>query len=460
MNPADVAAARGAASVDPSVEDSDGAKLMEGSWKLLARSCGGTLSAVGAALAVLVILAAPVAGAEATWPQFHGPRRDNKSDETGLLKSWPEGGPKLLWTAKGIGEGFSTVSLAGGLIYTTGNIDRSTVITALDPAGKVKWTFNNGPAYRRSHPGTRGTPTFDHGRLYHENADGDVACLEAKSGKRIWSLNILKAFRGRNISWALAESLLIDGNRVICTPGGPQAGMAALDKHTGKTVWICRQLGDKPGYCSPIIFEHGGIRQIATVMARSVVGVSATDGKLLWQVEHVTPFDENITTPIFHDGRIFVSTRTTGSRLLKLSVEDGKVTAKDVWRSRALDNQHGCMILVNDHVYGSCHGARPGPWVCLEFKTGRRTYGGSGIGRACCTYADGMLYLMNHGRTVALVRPSPDAFEMVSRFTLPRGGRGPSWAHPVICGGRLYLRHGDFLYCYDVKAAGEPAPAK
>ncbi len=162
----------------------------------------------------------------------------------------------LLWTAEGIGEGYSTVAVANGLIYTTGNISKDTVITALDIDGGLKWTVKNGPAYKRAKPGTRSTPTIDEGRVYHENADGDIVCLEAGTGKKIWSLNILERFDGRNINWALAESLLIDGGNVICTPGGETVGIVALDKKTGQTVWTCEGINDMPGYSSPIAFEY------------------------------------------------------------------------------------------------------------------------------------------------------------------------------------------------------------
>ena len=386
------------------------------------------------------------------WAQFRGPNRDDISTETGLLKRWPEGGPKLLWTAKGIGEGYSTVAVAGGLIYTTGNIGSDTVITALDLGGKTRWRVKNGPSYKRARPGTRSTPTIDNNRLYHENADGDVVCLDARTGKTIWSLNILKKFNGRNISWALAESLLIDGNNVICTPGGKNAGIVALDKGNGGTVWICKGPGDKPGYCSPIVFEYKGLRQIVTMMARSVVGVNAKTGKLLWRVEHVTPFDENINSPIFHDGCIFVCSQATGSRLLKLNVAGGEVSVKQVWQTKGLESQHGGVLLLDGHLYGACRKARLGPWVCLEFRTGKRTYAQRGIDTGSLTYADRMLYLLNHKRTVALVRATPRAFEIVSQFTIPRGGRGPSWAHPVVCGGRLYVRHGEYLYAFKITA--------
>ena len=404
-------------------------------------------------LIILVLLTGLVcradADATAEWPQFHGPRRDNKSDETGLLKSWPADGPKLLWRATGIGHGYSSVAMAGGTIYTAGNVNKDTVITALDLDGRIKWTARNGPACKHSHKGTRGTPTIDGERLYHEGADGDVACLETKTGKVVWTRNILTDFNGRNIRWGLSESLLVDGDRVICTPGGKGAGIVALDKHTGKTVWVCKELDDKPGYVSPLLVDCKGVRQIVTMMARSVVGVRAETGELLWQVEHTCPWDENILTPIYHDGCIFISTRTTGSRLFRLEIEGKGVSVQEVWASGDMDNQHGGALLVDGRVYGDC---KDGSWAVLEFATGQAIFREKIIGRCTATYADGMFHMLNQRRVAALGRATPQGFEIVSRFTIPEGGEGPSWAHPVVCGGRLYLRHSDYLYCYDIKA--------
>ena len=401
---------------------------------------------VGAALAVVA-----VAGSAAEWPQFHGPRRDNLSDETGLLEQWPPDGPKLLWTARGIGHGFSTVAIAGGLIYTAGNVGPDTVITALDLDGKTQWTANNGPACKHDRPGTRSTPTLDGHRLYHENADGDLACLDARTGKRVWSLNILKKFSGRNTKWGLSESPLIDGNKVICVPGGVNAGMAALDKTTGETVWVCKETTEKPGYASPIVVEYGGIRQIVTMMQRSVVGVRADTGKLLWRQPHVAFADETVSTPLFHDRFVFVSTLFPGSsQLIELSAEGDGIAAKRAWKSMALCNHHGGVLLVDGHLYGST--AR-GKWECVALKTGKVVHAAKGVGKGSLTYADGMLYTYGEkGGAVGLVKATPEGHQVVSRFRIPKGGRGPAWAHPVVCGGRLYLRHGDFLYCYDIQA--------
>jgi len=254
---------------------------------------------------------------------------------------------------------------------------------------------------------------------------------------------------------ALAESLLIDGDKLICTPGGENAGIVALHKDTGRPIWICKEANDMPGYASPIVFEYEGLRQIVTLMAQSVVGVNAETGSFLWKVEHTTPFDENINTPIYHDGSVFICSRTTGSRRLRLRVNKDRVSIEQVWESKLLDSQHGGILLLGDYLYGACRLASSGPWVCLDAKTGVRMYAEKGIGIGSLTYADGLLYALNHKRTVALVRPNPRAFEIVSQFNIPMGGRGPTWAHPVVCNGRLTIRHGDFLYCYDVARAGK-----
>ena len=407
--------------------------------------------AVPAALSYAVG-AKPLSAQACQWPQFHGPRRDNKSTETGLLTQWPEGGPTLLWTYKGLGHGFSSLAIANGLLYTTGNIGTDTVITALDLGGKLKWQVKNGPAYKRSHHGTRSTPTIDGDRLYHENADGDLVCLDARTGEKVWGLNILQKFGGRNISWGLAESVLIDGKKLIATPGGPEIGLAALDKANGETIWTCKGAEHKPGYASPVLVEYGGLRQVVTMLAKSIIGVNADTGKLLWQVAHSTPYDEHIFTPLFHDGHIYFATgHRRGSRLLKLNVQGDECSVDLVWSTDKLDNHHGGVILHRGYLYGFCHGNYKWRWECLDFKTGKLTYSERTPTKGSITYAEGLLYAMNEKGLVELIKPVPDARKVVSSFQIPKGGRGPTWAHPVICGGRLHIRHSDFLYVYDIK---------
>jgi len=389
-------------------------------------------------------------GAAADWPQFHGPRRDNVSDETGLLKQWPAGGPALLWTATGIGEGFSSVAVADGQVYVAGNVGGDTVLTALGLDGKIRWTAKNGPADKHQYPGTRSTPTVDGDRVYHEGADGDLACLAAKTGKLRWSLNILAQFGGRSPRWGLSESPLVDGDRLICVPGGEKASMAALNKLTGETLWVCSDPNGKPGYGSPVAFDYGGVRQIVTMMDKSVVGVRADTGKLLWRMPHEAAYDETTATPLFHDRYVFVSTMTpTATQCFELSAEGQEIGVKQAWQSAALDNHHGGVVLLDGHLYGS---AMNGKWVCLEARGGGLVYRAEGVGKGSVTYADGMFYTVaESGGTVGLAKATPAGFAVVSRFRLPKGGNGPFWAHPAVSGGRLYLRHGDRLYCYDIK---------
>ena len=405
---------------------------------------------VGIALLASLVLAGGIQAAGGEWPHWGGPNRDHKSTETGLLKKWPAGGPKLLWTARGLGAGFATVSVANGLVYTAGSLGGKTVVQAFDLSGKSVWRAENGGAWTRDSPGARGTPTIEGGRLYHESPLGDVICLDAKTGKKIWSLNILRKFRGRNITWALSESLLVDGGNVICCPGGRNVAVVALNKQTGDTVWECKGAGDKPGYASPIVIDHKGIRQIITMTSRAVIGVEADTGRLLWRHEHKTSYDANIPDPIFHDGHVFIcSGYGSGAELLKLDVQGKEVSVERVWRTKALDNHHGGVLLVDGYVYGSTHRGR---WVCLDFKTGEAKYAARGGGKGSLTYADGMLYTYSERGTVGLVKATPDGHVVISQFRVPRGGRGPNWPHPVICDGRLYLRHGDLLFCYAIKS--------
>lgn len=385
------------------------------------------------------------------WPRFHGPNGDNVSSATGLLKKWPEGGPKLGFVARGIGHGFASVTIADGLIYTCGNIDQRTVITALELEGNIQWQVDNGGAWTGDHSGTRGTPTIDAPRLYHESPLGEVICLNAKSGQRIWNLNVLEKFGSKNIRWALAESLLIDGDRVICCPCGPHTAVVALDKMTGRTVWQSPSAeGDLAGYASPTLAEYGGLRMIFTMTAKAVIGVNAETGDLLFRFPHRTSWNVNALKPIFHDGHVFISTGyRSGSVMLKLNVRGQKASVEEVWRSRELDNHHGGVLLLDGYLYGSSYRGR---WLCLDWKTGQTMYEARGVGKGSLTYADGMLYTLSEKSTMGLVKATPDAHPGVSQFRLPEGGEGPSWAHPVVCGGRLYIRHGDFLYAYDVRA--------
>jgi len=272
--------------------------------------------------------------------------------------------------------------------------------------------------------------------------------LDAKTGENIWALNSLEQFGGEVPRWGLCESLLIDGDRVICCPGGEETAVVALDKLTGETVWKSPTAGDIAGYATPILVEHQGLRMIITMTAKAIIGVAADDGRLLWRFEHTTPYDENILLPIFHDGHVFVSTQVTGSLKLRIDVEGDKATVEEVWRSEDLDNQHGGVLLLNGFLYGSCAAKHKAQWVCLDWKTGEMMYADRGVGKGSLTYADGMLYCLGEKGTMGLVKPTPTGHEIVSQFKIPKGPEGPSWAHPVVCDGRLYIRHADRLYAF------------
>jgi outer membrane protein assembly factor BamB len=414
-----------------------------------------SLPRAAALLATVLLAAAPArpsaAAEDCSWPQFQGSRRDNVSTETGLLRQWPDDGPRLLWTARGLGHGFSSVAIAGGLLATAGNLDDQTAVTVLNLDGSRRWQVTTGPAWTGSSPGSRGTPTLDGDRLYHESALGEVVCLEAATGKRLWGRNILDEFGSKNITWAVAESVLIDGRRLICCPGGPETAMVALDKMTGETLWRSPSAGDLAGYGSPVLVEHEGLRMIVTMTSKAVIAVGADDGRLLWRFPHETPWDENIATPIHHDGHLFVSTQFTGSVLLRLKTENGRPAVEAVWRSDQLDNHHGGVVLLDGYLYGSGR-ANGNRWACLDWKTGELKYLERGVGKGTLTTAEGMLYTLSEQGLLGLVPATPEAHEIVSQFRIPRQGEGPVWARPVICGGRLYVRHGEYLYCYDIKA--------
>lgn len=393
---------------------------------------------------------ADAAGQTPFWPQFGGPNRDNISTEGDLLSSWPDAGPALIWTAHGLGHGFSSLSIVDGRIFSAGNIGEDTVVTALDLEGEILWQTKNGAAWTSSWPGTRGTPTVDGDYVYHESPHGEISCFDAKTGETKWSLNVLKKYNTENIRWALAESLLIDGDHVICSPGGPEVSMVALDKRTGEVVWTTPSTDDLSGYSSATLFEHEGLRIITTLTSKAIIGVNADNGKLLWRVEHESYTDQNTCMPIFHDGHLFITTIQAGSAKWKVHVNGEEASLEEIWRNENFDNQHGGVVMTKGNIYGSSVSKNRNKWICLDWETGEIEHMGTDVQRGSITYADGRLYMLGAKGQMGLVRPTESGSELVSSFEIPEGGKGASWAHPVVAGGRLYIRHGDFLYAYDV----------
>jgi outer membrane protein assembly factor BamB len=404
-----------------------------------------------ATLAAMVLVGSALPAQD--WPQWRGAKRDGKSTETGLLREWPEGGPKMLWSVDGLGAGFSTVSIVGETLYTTGyhRSEGTGYVYAIGLDGKLKWKKPYGPEYTRQYPAARTTPTIDDGRGYVMSSVGRLLCFDAKTGEKIWSVDTFEKFGGRQIRWALAESPLIDGDNVICTPGGPDATLAALDKKTGKTVWTTKGLGDKSAYCSPIAFDRGPTRLIATVTENHFIGVNAKDGTLLWKTPFRNRWQAHPNTPIYHDGCVYATAGYNhGGICMELSA-DG-TGAKIKWTDKTLDTHHGNVILLDGCLYGASWISNgKGNWVCLDFKTGQVKYDEFWHHKGSIRYADGMLYLYDERGNVGLAKATPEKFQIISSFKVTKG-KGQHWAHPVVAGGRLYIRHGDVLMAYDIKA--------
>ena len=414
-----------------------------------------------AAAAGLALAATP---ASIGWPQWRGPNRDGVSSETGLLQAWKAGGPAVAWRATGLGTGYSSVSVAGGRVFTMGDVGGSQQLIAVDANdGKRLWMARIGAPWVDQYGGPRGTPTVDGDLVYALGTEGHLVAVEAATGKERWRRSLPADFGGQMMSmWTWSESPLVDGDRVVVTPGARSAALVALDKRTGKEIWRASvpDLGPKgkdgAGYSSIVISNGGGVKQYVQLMGRGLVGIRASDGKFLWGYNKVANDVANIPTPIVRGDLVFASTGyQTGAALLRLSAAGGGVEAREVYflEPRVFQNHHGGMVLVGDHVYAG-HGHNKGFPIAIELETGKVAWGGdvrnTGTGSAAVAYADGQLYFRYQNGEVILVEASPGAYKEKGSFTIP-GVSGPSWPHPVITGGRLYIREQDALIAYDVK---------
>jgi len=393
----------------------------------------------------LAISTSSVTLADAEWPCWRGPNHDGKSPDTGLLKEWPSGSPDWLWTTKGLGSGFSTVAVSGGLIYATGDVDDKLMLFAFDMNGKSKWKTPVDKAWTSSTPGSRSTPTVDSGRVYLLSGNGVFASFDAKTGRQNWSKN-LRSFGGRPGGWGYAESVLIYNDLAIVKPGGDNCIMA-FNKTTGETVWQSKGFNAGPEYGSCVPVTHDGVSMIATGTRAGIVGVSAKTGDLLWKNGWCTDNTANCPDPVYSDGLVFWSNGYgQGGICLKLNTNDDKVSAQEAWTTKDLVCHHGGYIVHEGHIYGNHNGG----WSCLELKTGKQKWYERAVGKGSLCFADGMLYLFGeNGGKAALATCSPEGMEVKGQVTVQ--GSGPSWAHPVVIGGRLYLRYADNLYCFDVK---------
>jgi len=417
-------------------------------------------------LAVVPALHAAEAEKAGEWRQWRGPGRENKSTDTGLLKSWEASQPKLLWLADGLGEGYASVSIADGRIYTTGNTNDGQAVVALNVNdGKVLWTkpLTDEPP-KHGYEGSRCTPTADGDRLYVITSNGIIACLKSQDGEVVWQKDFQQDFGGKMMSgWGFSESPLVDGDWVLCTPGGQDAMIVALNKMTGEEVWrsAVPELGKKgkdgAGYSSIVISNAGGVKQYVQLVGRGLIGVRASDGKFLWGYNLIANPTANIPTPIVNGDFVFTSTGygDGGAALVKIVGDGDDFKAEEVYYhpAKTLQNHHGGMVLHDGHVYfGSKH--NNGFPVCVDFESGKIVWGGEtrgpGSGSAAIVYADGNLIFRYQSGEVALVEATPEDYKLKGVFKPEFVGKNPCWAQPVVAGGKLYLRDQDKLMCYDV----------
>lgn len=403
------------------------------------------------------------------WPQWRGPRRDAVSAETGLLQSWPAGGPRVAWQAFGLGTGYSSVVVGRGRLFTMGRRESDVVVTALDAAtGTPVWTRKIGETSR--HPCS--TPTLDGDHLYALDPDGDLVCLQAATGEVVWQTNFIDNFAGRMMSGrGYGESPLIDGERLICTPGGEDAALVALDKLTGAIIWKAKlpELGpvgkDGAGFSSVVVTEAVGLRQYVQLVGRGVIGIDARDGRFLWGYNAIANETANIPTPVVHNEFVFAANGySAGSVLLKLVADDRQDGTKGVKAEMVyslsgsqFQNHHGGVVRLGDFLFAG-HGNNNGLPTCLEFKTGRVIWKrrGPGVGSAAVVCADGQLYFRYQNGVVALIAASDRGYNLGGSFEIPGAG-GDSWAHPVVANGRLYLREQDTMWVYDLRRESESA---
>lgn len=381
--------------------------------------------------------------------QWRGPNRDGKYHGERLLKRWPDGGPELLWKTPGLGRGHSSVAVAGRKIYVTGMIGERGVLFAFDLDGRKLWEVDYGREWAGDYPGARCTPTVVGELLYVESGRGELVCLDSSTGEIEWSVDLLEKFNTDNIRWGMAESLLIDGDNVVCTPGGSRHNVVALNRFDGRVVWTSKGSGEPAAYCSPTLVNHNGTRLIITMTSDSIVGIDADTGVCYWTTPQHQTNKIHANTPLYFDGKIICSSSSarSNSGLVLLQLSDDGRSVDVVWRNLRYRNLMGGVILHDGYLYGSHY--RRSHWSAIDLSNGEFSHHNRELGGGVVIYADGLFYCYSENGEFALVDASPDSFDILSSFEITEG-TGQHWAHPVIKNGRLYVRHGDTLMVYDI----------
>jgi outer membrane protein assembly factor BamB len=391
---------------------------------------------------------------------WRGLDRTGVYNETGLLKSWPAEGPEMIWINENLPDGHSSVAIAGNSIYLTGIVDSMDVLISLGMDGKQNWQIPYGRAWMQSFPESRCTPTIEENRIYVSSGMGDIACIDATSGKIFWKLKAATEFDAEYKDWGVAENLLLKGNMLFFSPIGKQTTTISLDKLTGKLIWKSESIDDAMAYVSPILINYGGKDIIINISARFVYAVNAENGKILWKFNHselMKPTEDwapviKCTTPLYSEGKIFITGGYDHVGAL-LKMNDDASGVEVVWADRTLDNHHGGVLKLGDYIYGSNWvNNGTGNWCCIEWKTGKVMYETKWICKGSIIANDGMLYCYDEkAGNLGLVKATPEKFDLVSSFKI-KAGKGPYWSHPVIKDGVLYVRHGKALMAYSIKS--------
>ena len=394
---------------------------------------------------------------------WRGVERSGIYNESGLLKSWPETGPVMLWLNEELPAGFSSVTFGNNTIFLTGLSEKNDALVALDTLGKIKWQTPYGRSWNESNPESRCTPTVDGNRVYVTSGSGDLASIDAETGAIIWSLKASETYKGTFGPWGITESVLIDGDKLYFTPGGPETTTIALNKNTGKLIWKSESLNDRPAYVSPILINYSGKKFIVNVSGSYIFAIDTSTGKIVWKIKHLDINGERsiavwgdapaikCVTPVYHDGKIYVTGGYNHGGIM-LNLTDGGNNATVAWTDDLLDVHHGGVILLNGYLYGSNWASNnDGNWCCIDWNTGKKKYEEHWKCKGSIISADGLLYIYDErSGFVGLVNPNPEKFDLISSFKISKGS-GPHWAHPVIHNGKLFIRHGKVLMAFNIK---------
>jgi outer membrane protein assembly factor BamB len=378
--------------------------------------------------------------------QWRGPERDGFYPEKNLLKEWPDDGPEIIWQYDSLGIGYTSVAVTSEKVYTTGTFDSTSCIFAFNHQGKLLWKKEYGLAWMVNFPGARSTPLIFGNMGYLLSGRGLLVCFDAENGNMVWTKDLYKDFGAVEVKFGMTENLLIDGDKLFCTPGGDEFNVLALDRNSGEVIWKSKGVGEPSAYCSPRIFEHAGKRYYTTITAKSIICLDPANGDLIWSHDLLYPHGIHGNTPLYHNGYIFAMNGWDwGSVMLKIDDDGTGVT--EVWKSKLFDLEHGDVILMHGNIYGTDYTTRH--FACVDWETGQVLDSLNRFAPASVIAADGMIYAYSYGGDIVLIRPKPDGFDIISNFRAP-GEKRDHIAHPVIHNGRLYIRYANSLRVYNI----------